>query len=113
MKSPRSKKRIAQFPNYQAIFGGPGQTGVVNQLDSIVTSCGNAHHFNQFWTTELPRLGVSPEKFNRITAGNIAASCCRRKDSTLRTRRCSTTSPAAGQASPGNITNNVRCAIRA
>src|SRR5207248_338396 len=32
--------------------------------------CGNAHHYNQFWTTELPRLGVSPEKLNRITVGN-------------------------------------------
>src|SRR5262249_41245796 len=48
---PTIKKRIAQFPNYQAIFGGPAQPGVINELDAIVTSCGNAHHFNQFWTT--------------------------------------------------------------
>jgi DNA-binding transcriptional regulator LsrR (DeoR family) len=64
---PIIKKHIAQLPNFQAIFGGPGRPGVINELDAIVTSCGNAHHFNQFWTTELPRLGVSPEKFNRIT----------------------------------------------
>jgi DNA-binding transcriptional regulator LsrR (DeoR family) len=68
---PAIKKRIFQFPNYQAIFGGPHQPGVIDQLDAIITSCGNAHQFNQFWTTELPRLGVSPAKLNRLTYGNI------------------------------------------
>jgi DNA-binding transcriptional regulator LsrR (DeoR family) len=68
---PIIKKHIAQFPNYQAIFGGPRQPGVINDLDAIITSCGNAHHYNQFWTTELPRLGVKPEKINQITAGNV------------------------------------------
>jgi DNA-binding transcriptional regulator LsrR (DeoR family) len=65
------RKRIMRFPNYQAIFGGPGEPGAIGQLDAIVTSCGNAHHFNQFWTTELPQLGVSPERLNSLTHGNI------------------------------------------
>jgi DNA-binding transcriptional regulator LsrR (DeoR family) len=65
------RKRIMRFPNYQAIFGGPGEPGLIEQLDAIVTSCGNAHHFNQFWTTELPQLGVSPERLNSLTHGNI------------------------------------------
>ena len=65
------KKRVSRFPNYQAIFGAPGRAGVIDRLDAIITSCGDAHHYNQFWTTELPRLGVSPEKLNRLTYGNI------------------------------------------
>jgi DNA-binding transcriptional regulator LsrR (DeoR family) len=65
------RRRIERFPNYQAIFGSHGQPGVIDRLDTIITSCGDAHHYNQFWTTELPRIGVSPEKLNRLTHGNI------------------------------------------
>jgi hypothetical protein len=78
------RKRINCFPNYQAIFGGPSEPGVIDQLDSILTSCGNAHHFNQFWTTELPRLGVSPEKLNSITHGNIGGVLLEREDLSTR-----------------------------
>src|SRR5262249_36221280 len=74
------RKRISRFPNYQAIFGGPGQHGVIDRLDAIVTSCGDAHHYNQFWTTELPRLGVSPEKLNRLTYGNIGGVLLEREN---------------------------------
>jgi DNA-binding transcriptional regulator LsrR (DeoR family) len=74
------RKRISRFPNYQAIFGGPSQPGVIDRLDAIVTSCGDAHHYNDFWTTELPRIGVSPEKLNSLTHGNIGGVLLERED---------------------------------
>jgi DNA-binding transcriptional regulator LsrR (DeoR family) len=74
------RKRIHCFPNYRAIFGGPGQLGRIDQLDAIVTSCGNAHHYSQFWTTELPRLGVSAEKLNTLAHGNIGGVLLERED---------------------------------
>jgi DNA-binding transcriptional regulator LsrR (DeoR family) len=74
------RRRISCFPNYQAIFGGPGRPGLIDQLDAIVTSCGNAHHYNQFWTTELPRLNVSPERLNTLTHGNIGGVLLERED---------------------------------
>jgi DNA-binding transcriptional regulator LsrR (DeoR family) len=64
-------QRIACYDNYQAIFGGPGRAGVIHQLDAIITSCGNAHHFSPFWRTELPRMGITPEEVNDLTYGNI------------------------------------------
>jgi DNA-binding transcriptional regulator LsrR (DeoR family) len=72
--------RIARFPSFQSVFGGPNQPGVIDQLDAIVTSCGNAHHYNQFWTTEMTRLGVSPEKLNSLTRGNIGGVLLARED---------------------------------
>lgn len=75
-----TRKRIACFPNYQAIFGGPSEPGVIDQLNTILTSCGNAHHYDQFWMTELPRLGMSPEKLNSLTHGNIGGVLLERED---------------------------------
>lgn len=74
------RKRISRFPNYQAIFGSPGAAGVIDQLDAIVTSCGNAHHYSQFWSTELPRIGVTPEQLNDLTHGNMGGVLLERED---------------------------------
>jgi DNA-binding transcriptional regulator LsrR (DeoR family) len=75
-----TRRRIACFRNYQAIFGGSGWPGVIDQLDAIVTSCGNAHHYSAFWATELARLGIPPEKLNALTDGNIGGALLEKKE---------------------------------
>jgi DNA-binding transcriptional regulator LsrR (DeoR family) len=74
------RKHISRYPNYQAIFGGPDQAGVIHQLDAIVTSCGNAHHYNALWSIELPRLNVTPAWLNSLTHGNIGGVLLERED---------------------------------
>lgn len=75
-----TRRRIACFPNYQAIFGTPGQPGLIDQADALLTSCGNAHHYSEFWRTELARLGVSAERVNTLTEGNIGGVLLARDD---------------------------------
>jgi DNA-binding transcriptional regulator LsrR (DeoR family) len=74
------RRHIARYPNYQTIFGGPDQHGVIHDLDAIVTSCGNTHYFNELWKTELRRLNLSAETLNRLTHGNIGGVLLERED---------------------------------
>lgn len=74
------RKRTSHFPNYQAVFGGGGRAGKIDQLDAILTSCGDAHHYNSFWASELPKLGLTAERLNALTRGNIGGVLIERED---------------------------------
>jgi DNA-binding transcriptional regulator LsrR (DeoR family) len=74
------RKRISLFPQYEDVFGGRGRPGVIDALDALVTSCGDAHHRSPFWRVALPQLGISPEELNEITYGNIGGVLLERED---------------------------------
>jgi hypothetical protein len=74
------RKRTKLFPNYQAIFGGPGRAGKIAELDGIITSCGTAHHYNDFWSKEFYRCGITLKRLNSLTYGNIGGAPIERED---------------------------------
>jgi DNA-binding transcriptional regulator LsrR (DeoR family) len=80
------RRRLSRTPPHQAIFGLPGQLGKIDQLDAIITSCGNTHYFNLFWTTVLTQLRVSPERLNELTHGNIGGVLLPRENLPARDR---------------------------